>query len=109
MQIPLTNRVSGAGGFGRDSSLSCYGVSQMAVGMHAVERAAIPSSSPSSHSVPFCSSAICFNSPSPQHDQGPPGYPVIHLSGIWEYCCSAPAQVGKRVIKASEINRNLLW
>lgn len=77
--------------------------------MCAVERAAIPSASPSSRSVPSCSSAVCFNSPSPRPDQGPPGYPVIHLFGIWECCFSAPTQVGKRVIKALEINQHLLW
>lgn len=59
--------------------------------------------------TPVCSSAICFDSPSPLHGQGPPGYPVIHLCGIRECCFSASTQVGKRVIKASEINQNLLW
>lgn len=107
MQIPLTNRGSGAGGFGWAFFPS-----------HVMERCRLQSGwmllnvlwSPCfSLLTPVCSSAICFNSPSPLHGQGPPGYPVIHLCGIRECCFSASTQVGKRVIKVSEINQNLLW
>lgn len=76
--------------------------------MCVAECTVITSVSPSSHNMPLCSSTICFNSPSPQHDQGPLAYPVINLCGIWECYFSAPTQVGKRFIKASKVNQILL-
>lgn len=96
-----------AGDLGWDFPLSCYCASQAAIRMLLNTLW-----SPLLSLLPqcaCCSLAICFNSPALQHDQGPPGYPVIHLCGIWECCFSAPTQLGKRVIKASEVNQNLLW